>query len=321
METVPTSQRARNMEAFRLGRKLVAEPALLEFKNIVADERTLQLFGAKENYQSLLDMKAKQLAHSYWMFWKGKKIADEYERLVTGTVTKLNLDEDTNRNLARRIYDLIVWGGLPYAEEYVDKVLEVYRTDREDKGFVATKTVILDLHKVMAIKDEIYTPHLLTDEEKLDRDKIRYNIDEENGDKITYEHITRPEFEVFGKRVRFDLPRWLAHNWLMRIFKHMKWTRGILDGWGWHKREHAFRDWYKDDVIGFYLKTASSNYDLALRALRVINDPYRPNEFAVTGFREVIYPKMDRARREFEQLIQPGQQLPVIPMIAASSEM
>jgi len=77
----------------------------------------------------------------------------------------------------------------------------------------------------------------------------------------------------------------------------------------------------EDDVIGFYLKTASSNYDLALRALRVINDPYRPNEFAVTGFREVIYPKMDRARREFEELVEPGQQLPIMPMIPASSQL
>jgi indolepyruvate ferredoxin oxidoreductase len=321
METVPASQRARNMEAFRLGRKMVVEPELLEFKNIVADERTLTLFGAKESYQSILDMKAKQLSHSYWMFWRGQKVADEYRRLVMSTVSTMSLDEDTNRGIARRIYDLIMWGDLPYAEKYVDKVLEVFRNDREDKGYAATKTVMLDLHKVMAIKDEIYTPHLLTDGEKLDRDKIRYNVDDENGDKITYEHINRPEFEVFGKQVRFDLPQWLAHNWLMRIFKHMKWTRTILDSWGWHKKERAFRDWYKDEVTGFYLKTASSNYDLGLRALRVINDPYRPNEFAVTGFREVIYPKMDKAKREFEELAEPGQQLPVMPMITASSEL
>src|SRR6266705_221130 len=320
LETVPSSQRTRNMEALRLGRKMAIEPELLEFKNIVADERILTLFGAKETYQSVLDMKAKQLSHSYWMFWRGKTVADEYRRLVESTVATMRLDEDTNRAIARRVYDLIMWGELPYAEKYVDKVLEVFRNDREDKGYAATKAAMLNLHKVMAIKDEIYTPHLLTDSEKLDRDKIRYNIDEENGDKITYEHINRPEFEVFGKQVRFDLPQWLAHNWLMRIFKHMKWTRTVLDSWGWHRKERAFRDWYKDDVIGFYLKTASSNYDLALRALRVINDPYRPNEFTVTGFREVIYPKMDKARREFEELVEPGQQLPVMPMITASSE-
>src|SRR5439155_1658280 len=188
----------------------------------------LTLFGAKESYRSVLDMKAKQLSHSYWMFWRGKTVSDEYRRLVESTVATMRLDEDTNRAIARRVYDLIMWGELPYAEKYLDKVLEVFRNDREDKGYAATKTVMLDLHKVMAIKDE---------------------------------------------------------------------------------------------VIGFYLKTVSSNYDLALSALRVINDPYRPNEFAVTGFREVIYPKMDRARREFEELVEPGQQLPIMPMIPASSQL
>src|SRR2546427_10541343 len=95
---------------------------------------------------------------------------------------------------------------------------------------------------------EIYTPHLLTDDEKLDRDKIRYNVDEENGDKIKYAHINRPEFEVFGQQVRFDLPQWLAHNWLMRIFKHMKWTRTILYGSGWHKKDRSVRERYKAEV-------------------------------------------------------------------------
>src|SRR5207253_1539322 len=82
----------------------------------------LTLFGAKETSQSVLDMKAKQLSHSYWMFWRGKKVADEYRRLVESTVATMRLDEDTNRAIARRVYDLIMWGELPYAEKYVDKV-------------------------------------------------------------------------------------------------------------------------------------------------------------------------------------------------------
>jgi len=177
--------------------------------------------------------------------------------------------------------------------------------------------VIMNLAKVNAIKDEIYTPLLLTDEEKLERDKIRYNVDEENGDRIKYVHLNRPEFEIFGKQVRFNLPQWLAHNWLMNIFKHARFSRSILTRWGWHKRELGFRDWYNDDVIGFFQSTASKNYELALRGLRVINDPYRPNEFAVTGFREVIYPKMEKARRDFEQLISSTPPLPEIPVLAS----
>jgi indolepyruvate ferredoxin oxidoreductase len=317
METVSPSQRKRNMEAFQLGRKLVAQPELLEFKNIVADDKILRLFGAKESYSQLLDRKAETIAHSYWMFWKGKPASQEYRRMVEEAVAKMALDEETNRNIARRVYDLIMWGGLDYANKYLDRVLEVFQLDRPDKNYAATKAVILNLHKVMAIKDEIYTPLLLTDEEKLDRDKIRYNIDEENGDRIKYVHLNRPEFEILGREVRFNLPQWLAHNWLMNIFKHAKFTRGLLARWGWHKKEMDFRDWYGDQVIGFFLETASKNYELSLRGLRVINDPYRPNEFAVTGFREVIYPKMEKARREFEQIISSSPTLPVIPVLAS----
>src|SRR5881296_1063340 len=317
METVSASQRNRNMEAFRLGRKLVVEPELLEFKNIVADEKILQLFGAKETYQQLLDRKSDTILHSYWMFWKGRTAAEAYRSIVQDAVSKMNLDEETNRNLARRVYDMVMWGGLDYARKYVDSVLEVFIVDRADKYYQATKTVIMNLAKVNAIKDEIYTPLLLTDEEKLERDKIRYNVDEENGDRIKYVHLNRPEFEILGKQVRFNLPQWLAHNWLMNIFKHARFTRSILTRWGWHKRELGFRDWYNDEVIGFFLKTANKSYELALRGLRVINDPYRPSEFAVTGFREVIYPKMEKARRDFEQLIGSTPPLPEIPVLAS----
>ena len=317
METVSASQRNRNMEAFRLGRKLVVEPELLEFKNIVADEKILQLFGAKETYQQLLDRKSDTILHSFWMFWKGRTAAEAYRSIVQDAVSKMNLDEETNRNLARRVYDMVMWGGLDYARKYVDRVLEVFMVDRADKDYQATKTVIMNLAKVNAIKDEIYTPLLLTDEEKLERDKIRYNVDEENGDRIKYVHLNRPEFEILGKQVRFNLPQWLAHNWLMNIFKHARFTRSILTRWGWHKRELGFRDWYNDEVIGFFLKTANKSYELALRGLRVINDPYRPSEFAVTGFREVIYPKMEKARRDFEQLIGSTPPLPEIPVLAS----
>src|SRR6266700_875638 len=317
METVSPSQRNRNMEAFRLGRKLVAEPDLLEFKNIVADEKILRLFGSKETYAQLLDRKAQAIAHSYWMFWKGRPASNEYRRMVGEAVAKMGLDEETTRNIARRVYDRTMWGGLDYAKKYLDRVLEVFQLDRPDKTYAATKAVILNLAKVMAIKDEIYTPFLLTDDEKLERDKIRYNIDEKNGDKIKYVHLNRPEFEVFGKQVRFNLPQWLAHNWLMNMFKQAKFTRGLLARWGWHKKEMGFRDWYNDEVVGFFLKTAGKNYELALRGLRVINDPYRQNEFAVTGFREVIYPKMEKARREFEQLISSTPPLPEIPVLAS----
>src|SRR5256886_12824027 len=167
---------------------------------------------------------------------------------------------------------------LDQARRFVDRLGEIFQFDLLEMNYRPTKAAFLIFFFNDTATTEIYTHLLLTDDEKLERDKVRYNIDEENGDRITYEHINRPEFEIFGKQVRFNLPQWLAHNWLMNIFKHAKFTRGILTRWGWHKKELGFRDWYNDEVIGFFLKTAPTNYELALRALRVINDPYRPNE-------------------------------------------
>src|SRR5207245_8378902 len=100
IETVSPSQRARNAEAFELGRKFAAEPEYLEFKNIVADDKILRLFGAKESYIELLARKSDTIAHSYWMWWKGEHTAEEYRTMVEDTVAKTNLDEETNRKLA-----------------------------------------------------------------------------------------------------------------------------------------------------------------------------------------------------------------------------
>src|SRR3989475_90853 len=324
METVSPKQRPKNMEAFRLGRKLVADPSLLDLKNIVAEPEVLMAYGGREDYNSILERKTRSLQHAYWQWWKGPNMARQYRKMVEEAVAKMGFDDETNKHLARRLYDLILWDGPSYAQKYLDRVEAVFKLDRPDRGYAATKAVIRNLHKVMAVKDEFFTAQLLTDDEKLERDKVRYNIDEENGDRISYVHINEPEFYLFGRQIRFDLPKWLARNWFYNIGKRAGFTRKLLSRWGWHEKEQGFRDWYYNDVIGFYLETAGRDYDWALRGLRVLNDPYRPDEFIVTGFREFVYPKMEKARKQFEQIrtTTPGQgELPVMPAIAARSEL
>jgi indolepyruvate ferredoxin oxidoreductase len=76
----------------------------------------------------------------------------------------------------------------------------------------------------------------------------------------------------------------------------MKWWRKLP---GWHRREVEFRDWYVGllDRLNFSTDVA---YDMAVRALKC------PEE--VTGYREVRYPKQDRARQAVEsELARPPQ--------------
>src|SRR2546427_91672 len=323
METVSPKQRPRNMEAFRLGRKLVADPNLLDLKNIVAEPEVLMAYGGHEDYNSILERKTRSLQHAYWQWWKGPNMASQYRKMVEEAVAKMGFDDETNKHLARRLYALMLWYEPSYAQKYLDRVEAAFKLDRPDRGYAATKAVIRNLHKVMAVKDEFFTAQLLTDDEKLERDKVRYNIDEDNGDRISYVHINEPEVYRFGRQIRFDLPKWLARNWFYNIGKRAGFTRKLLSRWGWHEKEQGFRDWYYNDVIGFYLETTGRDYDWALRGLRVLNDPYRPDEFIVTGFREFVYPKMEKARKQFEQIrtTTPGHgELPVMPAIATQPE-
>src|SRR5256712_14216734 len=96
----------------------------------------------------LLARKSDTIARSYWMCWKGEHSAEEYRTMVEDAVAKMNLDEETNRNLARRVYDMIMWGGLDYEKGYVDRVLEVSAVDQPEKNYAATKAAILNLAKV-----------------------------------------------------------------------------------------------------------------------------------------------------------------------------
>ncbi|MCH7715371.1 MAG: M48 family metalloprotease [Gemmatimonadetes bacterium] len=154
----------------------------------------------------------------------------------------------------------------------------------------ATKAAIKYLHKVMIIKDEIYVAHLLTSEEKLARDKKRYNVDESNGDKIKYVHLNRPHITFMG----FDFERDISpRQWQLNLMKRMKFLRRWLPKW--HTKEKAFRDWYIAEVIDTFAPTNAKSYENHVRALET------PEE--VRGYREVRYPKMAEARKEVEALL------------------
>ena len=68
----------------------------------------------------------------------------------------------------------------------------------------------------------------------------------------------------------------------------MKWWRKLP---GWHKRETAFRDWYVGLLERVNLSN-DANYDQALRVLNSVRE--------ATGYREVRYPKQDRAMQQVE---------------------
>ncbi|MCG9129537.1 2-oxoacid:acceptor oxidoreductase family protein [Candidatus Poribacteria bacterium] len=213
---------------------------------------------------------------------KGKKIAETYINIVNDITTKLSFDDETNRKLAIYIYDLIQFEDIKYAQLYIEKINEVYEKDRD--SYKVTKATIRFLHKVMLIKDEVYVSHLLTSKEKLERDKLRYNIDEKNGDKIRYLHLNRPHFNILGIDIETDID---TRNWMLHLMKRMKFLRRILSKW--HKKEREFRDWYITEVIDTFSPSSEESYTNHLKAIECVD--------SVRGYREIRYPKMDEAKQ------------------------
>jgi indolepyruvate ferredoxin oxidoreductase len=282
----------RNLKAFNIGRKLALEPHALPRK------------PQPETWEQLVTNKARILRKTRW---RGGAIADRFEQLVRGAIKQMRgLPEQTQYDLAVRIYDLTQYEDVRLARRYVDQIRAVHKRDRAEHSFAATHAAVWNLAKVMLIKDEPYVSYLLTRYEKKQRDIAKYNVDVMNGDRLVYRHHTNPEFNIGSFRIRLKLT---TTDWQLKLVRHMKWWRRLP---GWHKRETAFRDWY-ESLLDRVNLVDDSVYEQALRALKCPE--------SVSGYREVRYPKMDRARAAVEAELggAPGAATPQSPAAWLSS--
>ena len=261
----------KNLKAFSIGRKLALEPRALPNKPI------------PKTWEQLVTNKCRILRKTRF---RGRKWSMHLEKLVHWAMKQMrNLSEDSKYDLAVRIYDLLQYQDHLFARQYIELVRGVYKRDSEENRYAATSAAIWNLAKVMLIKDEPYVAYLLTRYEKKQRDIAKYGVDVSNGDRLVYRHHTSPEFNIGRRRIRLNIT---THDWHLNLVRRMKWWRKLP---GWHRREVEFRDWYIALLDRVNLVTPSGY----VQALRVLKSPE-----AVTGYREVRYPKMNEARTTIE---------------------
>ena len=285
-----------NLKAFNLGRQLA--------DNAKVADRIAFAFREPETYDEVIADKVDILTRARR---HGPRVAEAYRQLVARVTEHSPLDRDTLRDLALRVYDLIQFEDVAYARRYVELVEQVHEADLPDYAYVATKTVVWNLHKVMLIKDEVYVAHLLTSEEKYRRDRARYSVDPTRGDRITYRHFNRPQFRVLGLDLAWDMK---TRDWMLNIMKQMRWLRRVLPEW--HREEKAFRDGYCQWVEQFgKLVRDGASYEAMLRILRLPED--------VCGYREIRYPKMAAAREQAEVCLRAlGQRRAQVPHLMSA---
>lgn len=274
---VPAQDRDENLRAFEVGRQAAACP-----------ERFARFSPHLPGYLEVLEDRAALLRRSHLL--RGLPWSRAYRKIMEEALRWMDLPEPDRARLAQYVYDLFQWGGPDYARRYVTRLWGVYRKDQKERGYQATLAVLGNLHRVMAIKDEVYVAHLLTGEEKHRRDRARYNVNEERGDRLEYIHLNRPNFTVFGRNIQFD---WRSRQWQLRVMKHLGFLRRLLPAW--HAEERAFRSWYEARVDEFNLFADAESYRLYVEILSLPQD--------VRGYREIRAPKMAVARDRGRDLL------------------
>ncbi|MDH3583785.1 MAG: 2-oxoacid:acceptor oxidoreductase family protein, partial [Phycisphaerae bacterium] len=274
----------RNLRAFHIGRKVVVRPDLF----------VVQMTHEYESSRQALRRKTIALRARYgWLSdRRGEAIARQFHLLMRQTFRAtrgLRVDDELMRDVIIRAYDCAVWGGIDYARHYCDRLVEMFEKDDPTWGFAITRAVVWNLAKVMLIKDEVYVSGLLTSPEKYKRDQRRLKVNPARGDRITYRHHNRPEFVLFGRRIRFQ---WRSRDWQLKLMGRCRWLRSILPAW--HRREREFRDWY-DGLLDRAAWADDGQYRQWLAALKTVEE--------VRGYREVRYPKMEAARARTEAIL------------------
>ncbi len=268
--TIPADFK-KNMRAFNLGRKLAAHPELFTEK------------PQPKTIARIVREKATIMEHTWF---NGQRIARQYKYLVYTTLRACReLDKPTMCDLALRLYELIRYENLEYAKQYAERIKTVYRKDRKDYNFAATKSVIWNLFKLMVIKDEFYVARILTSYEKQRRDHHRYNVNPANGDKIYYKRTFYPRF--FGKKVPISIP-----HWSLKILANLKFIRKFLPLY--HREDKLFLRWYLNLLEGF-IHRSEHEYLPYLKALQTVDQ--------VKGYREYRTPTMEKAKQEAEDIL------------------
>jgi indolepyruvate ferredoxin oxidoreductase len=273
---VPAQDRTENLRAFELGRQAAARP-----------ERFARYSPHLPGSMEVVADRVELLHRSHAL--RGLGWSRAYRKMMEEALRWMDLPEPARARLAQYVYDLFQWGGPDYARRYVTRLWGVYRKDQKERGFQATLAVLGNLHRVMAIKDEVYVARLLTGEEKHRRDRARYNVNEERGDRLDYVHLNRPNFTVLGRNIQFD---WRSRQWQLHLMKHLGVLRRLLPLW--HGAERAFRSWYEGIVDEFTLFADAETYRLYVEILSL------PEE--VRGYRDIRAPKMIAARQRAHDL-------------------
>lgn len=226
-------------EAIDVGRKLAVDPGFADRCLLVDDAGPV----------ALLDSVTEDLAQQYGGR-SGPSVSREFHGMVAPLLDRCApMDVAIRTRLVHAAHRCAVWGGkrngVAYARRYCEAIGLLLDHDRAERSYELTRRGIDSAARVMIVPDEVYLASLLTSPSRYRRDRRRLNVALERGDKVSYLHVVRPEFDLFKRHIAFTLT--LGERSL-RLLARLHVVRRVRAGW--YREQRGLRDLYLQTLAG-----------------------------------------------------------------------
>ena len=274
----------RSAEAVKVGRKLAIDPTYAE-RALAQDPPGLDAL-----LRTLADDLAEQAGSR-----RGASLAGSFLAFVQPLIDEtIDLDDNSRRQLIAIAQRCVLWAGPKhgpaYCERFINVLKHIYAIDDAEHNYALTRAAIDGLSRAMLIPDEVYLAALLTAPARYRRDRRRLNVSLERGDRISYVHLLRPEFDLFKRRVAFTIT--LGER-ALRTVAGLHLLRHIRPGW--YRTQRAFRDQY----LLALAELPRPKTDAGYRHAREVID----SAAAIVGRGDNRRESVSKARRVLEKLL------------------
>lgn len=249
----------RLLEAFRLGRVLATEEQLLE----TPDER-----GPEPVQRIVRRMAVTLRQRKPGGPQNARRFARLMDRLLTATpgLAETEPGRQARRDAVQAVYQCFYWGGMGYAEQFVDRIVRLYDIDRGDHGRQLTRLAVLPLAEVVLIRDHLHIAAMAMSVEHRRQIRQRMNIRRTRGDRIERRYVTRVELNAFGRRISADIR---TSDWPARLMSRL--SRYVPLRFRGTSEQRAIRqDMY--DLLDNIIENGAKDYDRYVELLTVLHE-------------------------------------------------
>lgn len=251
-----------NLMAFNLGREMAQ-------LGVEAFEAKYTQRVEKESFASL----AKRSLKSSFLPWqKSKYMLEKYESALVKAFEVM--DYLPKSHVIQMIHDQFVFDRGQNVDEFIGSAQALNALYSGQEREIAIRTMA----KTYIVKDEVFISHQMVSPILVAKDRELYG---ELGKSYKKVRINRPAFDLFGKKIEFDIS---PKDWMLKLMRHARVLRFLLPSW--HKKEREISLKIRDQILNQIPKGQKSD-DIIRKNLKILEN--------IKGYREVRYQKATEA--------------------------